>query len=89
MRLKILSFLDEEGKETILPGDTNFYLTIWAPALSTNSNPKHICSLHELIRFKQLIEEQIRVTPYRSTILDHIAKKSPSTITGAAVHNLL
>ena len=85
---KVLSYLDKEGKETILLGDTNCDLTIRAPELPTDNNSKHICSLCELFSFKQLIDEPTRFTPNRSSILDHIATTSPSNIFQAGVHKL-
>ena len=65
---KVLSYLDKEGKETILLGDTNCDLTIRAPELPTDNNSKHICSLYELFSFRQIIDEPTRVTPNRSSI---------------------
>ena len=83
-----LSYLDEEGKETVLLGDTYFDLTMKASELPTDNNSKHFCSLCELFSFKQLIEKPTRVTLARSFIVDHIATKSPCNIVEAGEHKL-
>ena len=86
---KVLLFLDKEGKETILLGDANCDLTIKTSELPTDNNSKHISSPYELFSFKQLIQKPSRVTPNRSSILDHIATTSPSNIFEAGVHKLI
>ena len=85
---KVLSYLDKEGQETILFGDTYCDLTIRDPKLPTDNSYKHICSLYELFSLRQLIEEPTRVTLNRSSILDHIATTSPGNIIETGVHKL-
>ena len=85
---KVLSYLDKEGKEIILLGDTNCDLTITAPDHPSGNNSKHICSLYELFSLKQLIEEPTRVTLTSSSIIDHIATTSARNIVESGVHQV-
>ena len=85
---KVLSYLDKEGKEIILLGDTNCDVTITAPDLPPGNNFKHICSLYELFSLKQLIEEPTRVTFTSSSIIDHIATTSARNIVESGVHKV-
>ena len=82
---QILSFLDSEGKEIILLGDTNCDLSNHALGQSVVNNTRHMCDLYELFSFEQLINEPTRVTPSSSTIIDHIATTSASNIIQAGV----
>ena len=70
---KVLSFLDKEGKEIMLLGDTNCYLTPKQAEQPIDNNSKHMLDLYELFSFKQLVEEPTRVTLTTSSIIDHIA----------------
>ena len=56
--------------------------------MSTDNNSTYICSPCELLSFKQLIEEPNRVTPNRSSILDHIASTSQTNRFEAGLHKL-
>ena len=85
---KVLSYLDKEGKEIILLGDTNCHLTITAPDQPAENNSKHICSLYELFSLNQLIEEPTRVTLTSSSIIDHIATTSARNIIESGVHKV-
>ena len=85
---KVLSYLDKEGKEIILLGDTNCDLTITAPDQPAENNSKHICSLYELFSLNQLIEEPTRVTLTSSSIIDHIATTSARNIIESGVHKV-
>ena len=85
---KVLSYLDEEGKEIILLGDTNCDLAITAPDFPPGNNYKHIGSLYELFSLKQLIEEPTRVTLTSSSIKDHIATTSARNIVESGVHKV-
>ena len=76
----ILAFLDKEGKEIILIGDTNCDLSN-----SEDNNTKHMCELYNLFSLKQLIEEPTRETLSSSTLIDHIATSSPSNIVESGV----
>ena len=49
---KVLSYLDKEGKEIILLGDTNCDLTKRAQDQPAENNAKHISSLYELFSLK-------------------------------------
>ena len=75
-----LAFLDEEGKETILLGDTNCDLAKKSSDQALDNNAKHISSLYELFSFKQLIMEQTRVTLDTATVIDHVATTCPKTL---------
>ena len=72
---KILAFLDKEGKEIILIGDTNCDLSN-----SEDNNTKHMFELYNLSSLKQLMEEPTRENLSSSTLIDHIATSSPSNI---------
>ena len=82
---QILSFLDREGKEIILLGDTNCDLSNHALGQSVENNTRHVCDLYELFSFEQLINEPTRVASSSSTIIDHIATTSSSNIVQAGV----
>ena len=85
---KVLSYLDREGKEIILLGDTNCDLTKRAPDQPADNNAKHISSLYELFSLKQLIEEPTRVTLTTSSMIDHVATTSARNIIEAGVHKV-
>ena len=85
---KVLSYLDREGKEIILLGDTNCDLTKRAPNQPADNNAKHISSLYELFSLKQLIEEPTRVTLTTSSMIDHVATTSARNIIEAGVHKV-
>ena len=70
---KVLSYVDKEGKEIILLGDTNCDLTIKQADQLTDNDTKHVTSLYELFSFNQLIKEPTRVTLDTSSVTDHIA----------------
>ena len=82
---KTLSFLDKEGKEIILLGDTNCDFAKKSTDQTPDNNTKHISSLYELFSFKQLIEEPTRVTLDTATIIDDIATTSPRNIIKSGV----
>ena len=82
---QILSFLDREGKEISLLGDTNCDLSNHALGQSVENNTRHVCDLYELFSFEQLINEPTRVASSSSTIIDHIATISSSNIVQAGV----
>ena len=66
---KVLSFLDKEGKEIILLGDTNCDLTPKQAEQPIDNNSKHVLDLYELFSFKQLIVGVIkgaRNPPFRA-----------------------
>ena len=68
-----LAFLDKEGKEIILLGDTNCGLSNGPDGQLRDNNSKHICDLYGLFDLAQLIGEPTRVTLDSSTTIDHIA----------------
>ena len=59
---KAIAFLDKEGEEIILLGDTNCDLAKKSADQALDNNAKHISSSYELFSFKQLIKEPTRVT---------------------------
>ena len=77
---QILNFLDREGKEIILLGDTNCDLSKHAVGQPVDNDTKHLCDIYELFSFKQLINEPTRVTLSSSTIIDHIATTAAGNI---------
>ena len=85
---KVLSYLDKEGKEIILLGDTNCDLAKRPQDQPAENNTKHISSLYELFSLKQLIEEPTRVTLTSSSMIDHIATTSARNIIEARVHKV-
>ena len=82
---KALAFLDKEGKEIILLGDTNFDLAKKSTDQELDNNAKHISSLYELFSSKQLIEEPTRVTLDTATVIDHVATTCPRNIIKSGV----
>ena len=67
----VLSFLDKEGKEIILLGDTNCNLS---PETSEkDSNAKNLHSIYNHFNFKQIINEPTREYLLSRTVIDHIA----------------
>ena len=85
---KVLSYLDREGKETILLGDTNCDLTKRVPDQPAYNTTKHISILYDLLSLKQLIEEPTRVTLTTSSMIDYIATTSARNIIEAGVHKV-
>ena len=85
---KVLSFLDKEGKEIILLGDTNCDLTPKQAEQPIDNNSKHMLDLHELFSFKQLVEEPTRVTLRTSSIIDHIATTCARNIVKSGMHEV-
>ena len=77
-----LSFLDGEGKEIIILGDTN------CDFCHRDTTPSHIVQLREvydLFDMKQIIKEPTRVTLDSSTLIDHIATTNCNNITESGV----
>ena len=77
-----LSFLDGEGKEIIILGDTN------CDFCHRDTTPSHILQLRELydlFDMKQIIKEPTRVTLDSSTLIDHIATTHCNNITESGV----
>ena len=67
----VLSFLDKEGKEIILLGDTNCNFS--PEAFEKDSNSKNLLSIYNLFNFKQIINEPTRESMMSRTMIDHIA----------------
>ena len=85
---RVLSFLDKEGKEIILLGDTNCDLTPKQAEQPIDNNSKHMLDPYELFSFKQLVDEPTRVTPTTSSIIDHIATTCARNIVKSGVHEV-
>ena len=85
----ILGFLDKEGKETILLGDTNCNFLLnqdQAENLSyPNNTVKHLDSIYKIFGFTQIISDATRVTLSTSTLIDHIATNNNSNISRSGV----
>ena len=85
---KVLSYLDKEGKEIILLGDTNCDLTTKQADQHIDNDTRHVTSLYELFSFNQLIKEPTRVTLDTSSIIDHIATTRARNIVKSGVHEV-
>ena len=85
---KALAYLDKEGKEIILLGDTNFELAKMPIQKTLDNSAKHISGLYELFSFKQLIEDPTRVTLDTATVIDHVATTCPRNIMKSGVHEV-
>ena len=70
---QVLSYLDKEGKEIILIGDTNCDLLNEKICPSAANNSRCIRNLYELFILSQLICELMRVMLTISTLIDHIS----------------
>ena len=73
-----MRFLEFEGKEIILLGDTNCDLSVNpnstdSSALTFSGNARHIKDMYESFGLTQLISEPTRETEHTSTLTDHIA----------------
>ena len=67
---RVLAYIDREGKETILLGDTNCDF-IERP--DPPSYVKNLKNLYQFYGYSQIIKEATRVTPTTSTLIDHVA----------------
>ena len=67
------AYLDREGKEVILLGDTNCNFTKTESAQVIDNNAKHMAKVFRLFNLVQLVEKPTRVTLKTATIIDHIA----------------
>ena len=76
----ILSYLDQEGKEFILLGDTYSDFAKKADNRYNDMNAMHLCRIYNLLSFTQLIEEPTKVTCETATLIDHIATTCPINI---------
>ena len=85
---KVLSYLDKEGKEMILMGDTNCDLSQEIACLSLSENSRHISNLYDLFSLKQIINEPTRVTLTTSTLIDHISTSCIDNILESGVHKV-
>ena len=85
---KVLSYLDKEGKEIVLLGDTNCNLTTKQADQLIDNDTRHVTSLYELFSFNQLIIEPTRVTLDTSSIIDYIATTFARNILKYGVHEV-
>ena len=81
-----LTYLDREGMEIILFGDTNCDLAKYVPDQPHDNNTKDLSDLYVLFSFRQLIEEPTRGTLTTSTIIDHIATTDASKTLNSGVY---
>ena len=85
----ILGFLDKEGKDTILLGDTNCnFLSNQGQTENLsypNNTVKQLDSIYKLFVFTQIINDATRVTLSTSTLIDHIATNNNSNISRSEV----
>ena len=79
---RVLAYIDREGKETILLGDTNCDF-IERP--DPPSYVKNLKNLYQLYGYSQIIEEATRVTPTTSTLINHVAVTNKHNIIKSGV----
>ena len=84
----VLSYLDNEGNEKIVLGDTNCDLTTKQTNQPIDNDTGHMTSLYELFSFTQLIKEPTRVILDTSSIVDHIATTCVRNIIISGVHKV-
>ena len=77
----MLLFLEHEGKEVILLGDTNCDLS----DANSPCHVKYIKDIYATYGLKQLIKEPTRVTVQLSTLIDHIAVSITDNIVESGV----
>ena len=77
----VLLFLENEGREVILLGDTNCNLY----GEDNAAHAKRIKDIYAAYDLKQLINEPTRVTVQSSTLIDHIAVSNTSNIKESGV----
>ena len=53
-----------------------------------DNNAKHLCNLHDLCNFHQLIMNLIRVSLNTSSIIDHISTTCARNISNSGVHKV-
>ena len=83
-----LQFLETEGKELILLGDTNcdFLKFSRTSDMSCLNNPsKHMQQIYSTYELKQLINKPTRETSQQSTLIDHIATSHINNIVSSGV----
>ena len=85
---RVLSFLDKEGKEIILLGDTNCDPTPKQAEQTIDNDSKGMLDLYELFSFKQFIGGPSRVTLSTSSTIDHIATTGARNIVKSGVHEI-
>ena len=85
---KILSYLDKEGKELILLGDTNCDFGKKENDCLADSNAKRLSNIYNIYSLKQLIENPTRATCSSSTIIDHIATSCVRNIMESGVYEV-
>ena len=85
---KALSYLDTEGKELILLGDTNCDFGSKENGRLTDSNAKLLSNIYNIYSLKQLIEDPTRATCSSSTIIDHIATSCARHIIESGVYEV-
>ena len=77
---RALAYLDREGKEMILLGDSNCDFTKTDSDQQIDNNARHMANVYGLFNLVQIVEEPTRVTLEMATIIDHIATTSTRDI---------
>ena len=85
---KVLSYLDTEGKELILLGDTNCDFSSKQNDRLTDDNAKHLSNTYNIYSIKQLIKDPARATCSSSTIIDHIATSCVKNIIESGLYKI-
>ena len=83
-----MSYLDREGKEIILIGDTNCDVSQLALDQPTDNAVQHMPNIYELLSFSQLIKELTQATLNTSTIIDHVATTASRSMLKSSVYKV-
>ena len=87
---QVLRFLESEGKEIILQGDTNCNILNFEDSSESlephaPNHVKRINDIYQSFRLEQLIKEATRETTETSTLLDHVAVSNVNNIVESGV----
>ena len=85
---RALAYLDREGKEMILLGDTNCDFAKIKSDQIIDNNAKHMANVYRLLNLVQLVEKPTRFTIETATNIDHIATTCTRNIIKAVVHEV-
>ena len=88
---QVLSYLESEGREIILLGDTNCDLLPISEDSSEQQVPNHIKRINDVyqsFRLEQVIKEATRETTETSTLIDHVAVSNINHIVESGVYKV-
>ena len=84
----MLSYLDKEGKEILLMGNTSCVLLNEKTCPSAANNSRYIRNRYEFFSRNQLISELTRATLITSTLIDHTSTTCIDNILDSGVHKV-